>query len=184
MVIGPDFSREMRSGEEGEVDALLRAAFPGPEEAKLVRDLRASGQMVAEMVTPWQDRIAAYAAVSRMVAPEGWICLAPVAVWPEWQRGALGRNDGDSRPNPYHFGTRLVSMLVTVVRNSSVFSIGSATPTLVVLGKPSFYARCGFSLERAERLTSPYPIANTLIARSGDDTPEATLVYPAAFDGV
>jgi len=119
-----------------------------------------------------------------MVAPEGWFCLAPVAVWPEWQRGALGRNDGDSRPNPYHFGTRLVSMLVTVVRNSSVYSIGGATRTLVVLGKPSFYARCGFSLERAARLTSPYPIEHTLIARPGDDMPEAELIYPAAFAAV
>ena len=56
--------------------------------------------------------------------------------------------------------------------------------TTVVLGKPSFYARCGFSQSRAARLTSPYPIKNTLIARPGDDTPQDALIYPAAFNGV
>lgn len=184
LVTGPDFSRGMRPGEEDEVDALLRAAFPGPEEAGLVRDLRRANLMVAEMVTPWQDRVAAYAAVSRMVAPEGWLCLAPVAVWPDWQRGALGRNEGDGQPNPYHFGTRLVSMLVMAFTQPAALSTGGASPTLVVLGKPSFYARCGFSLDRAARLDGPYPIDHTLIVRPGDDIPKETLVYPPAFDGV
>ena len=85
MVLGPDVTREMRAGEDGEVDALLRAAFPGPEEAALVRALRRDGAMVAEFVLPWAGRIGAYAAVSRMVEPAGWGCLAPVAVVPEWQ---------------------------------------------------------------------------------------------------
>ena len=56
--------------------------------------------------------------------------------------------------------------------------------TTVVLGKPSFYARCGFSSARAARLTSPYPIDHTLIARPGDDTPDESLLYPAAFNEV
>jgi putative acetyltransferase len=54
----------------------------------------------------------------------------------------------------------------------------------VVLGKPSFYTRCGFSHPRAVRLTSPYGAEHTLIARPGDDSPDATLIYPAAFQGL
>ena len=87
MVVGPDVTREMRPGEAEEVDALLRAAFPGPEEAELVRALRRDGAMMWEFVQPWAGRIGAYAAISRMVEPAGWGCLAPVAVWPDWQRG-------------------------------------------------------------------------------------------------
>jgi putative acetyltransferase len=187
MVSGPDVS-EMRRGEEAEVEALLLAAFPGPEEARLVRDLRADGAMVSERVMRWQGRIGAYAGISRMVAPEGWYALAPVAVLPEWQNGALGR-DRPGMESDYRLGTRIVQQTASMFiefghRLREELQPTDRKPTLVVLGKPSFYARCGFSLERAARLTSPYPIANTLIARAGDDVPEETLVYPAAFDGV
>lgn len=187
MVIGPDVS-EMRANDQDEVDALLRAAFPGPEEATLVRDLRAAGTMVSERIMRWQGRIGAYAGISRMVAPEGWFALAPVAVLPEWQNGGLGRDQPGMEPH-YRFGTRIVRQTAAVYIEFShmmrpELKPKDGKPTLVVLGKPSFYGRCGFSLERAARLTSPYPISHTLIARAGDDVPEETLVYPAAFDGV
>jgi putative acetyltransferase len=188
MVVGPDHMRVMRPEEEAEVDALLRVAFPGLEEAELVRALRADGAMLAEIVTPWEDRIGAYAGISRMVAPEGWFALAPVAVLPEWQNGVLGIRDGDeSLRHFYRFGTRLVRMLAEMFNGSVVpnlFRQSDGSPTLVVLGKPSFYARCGFSSERAAQLVSDYPVDHLLIARAGNDSPEETLVYPAAFDGV
>ena len=174
MVVGPDVTRRLRPGEEAEVDALLRAAFPGPDEAALVQRLRDQGAMAWEFVQPWKGRIGGYAAISRMVAPEGWYCLAPVAVWPEWQGGALGQS--------FHFGTRLVSAIADQFNDPH--GLEPEARTLVVLGKPSFYARCGFSLERAARLHSPWPVDHTLIARPGDDVPEETLVYPAAFDGL
>lgn len=187
MVTGPDVS-EMQRGEEDEVEALFLAAFPGPEEAELVRDLRADGAMVSERVMRWQGKIAAYAGISRMVRPEGWFALAPVAVLPEFQNGGSGRER--ARLQPYQrLGTWIVQQTADMYTSfphmmRKELQPKDRKPTLVVLGKPSFYARCGFSLERAARLTSPYPIANTLIARAGDDVPEETLVYPAAFDGV
>jgi len=178
----------MRPQDAGEVDRLLRAAFPGPEEAALVRQLRAEGEMVSERIIRWQGRIGAYAGISRMIAPEGWFALAPVAVRPEWQNGAF-RSDRPGLEEGFRFGTQIVqrtaSMYIDfghVLRRELQPKDGK--PTLVVLGKPSFYARCGFSRERAARLTSPYPISHTLIARSGEDIPEGTLVYPSAFDGV
>jgi putative acetyltransferase len=185
LVIGPDVS-SLRPGEEDEVEALLRAAFPGPEEAGLVRRLRADGVMQSERVLRWQGRIGAYVAMSRMIFPKGWLALAPVAVLPAWQGGVLGRDQPDMQDH-YRFGSRIVRHTASEFiefghRLREELQPKDRKPTLVVLGKPSFYARCGFSLERAARLTSPYPIANTLIARAGDDVPEEALVYPPAFD--
>jgi putative acetyltransferase len=186
MVIGPDVG-EMRSEDHDEVDALLRAAFPGPEEAALVRQLRADGAMVSERVMRWQGRIGAYAGISRMVAPDGWFALAPVAVLPEWQGGALGREKPEMQPY-FRFGTRIIrqtAQLFTEFSHLILWTKGTGlTPTLVVLGKPSFYARCGFSSGRAARLVSGYPVKNLLIARPGDDVPDERLVYPRAFDAV
>lgn len=173
---------EMRPEDADAVDALLRAAFPGPEEARLVRDLRTDGVMFSEQVIRWQGRIAAYAGTSRMVAPDGWFALAPVAVLPDWQGGVLGRDRPGMREH-FHLGTRIVQGAARAFVDKPVRGVTERglTPTLVVLGKPAFYARCGFSLERAARLISPYPVDHTLIARPGSDRPEATLVYPAAF---
>jgi hypothetical protein len=58
VVIGPDVS-EMRSDDQDQVEALLRAAFPGSEEAALERQLRADRWMVSERVMRWQGRIGA-----------------------------------------------------------------------------------------------------------------------------
>lgn len=193
MVVGPDVTREMRADEADEVDALLRAAFPWPGEADLVRALRRDGAMAWEFVQPWAGRIGAYAAISRMVAPEGWFCLAPVAVLPEWQRGALGRlPDGQVR-GAFRFGTRLVSAIADLFNDSAGIEArrralagqdNATAPVLVVLGDPAFYGRCGFSRERAARLVTPYPVDHTLLAGPGTDVPAVTLVYPAAFDGL
>lgn len=184
MVTGPDVAK-IRPEDAGEVDALLRLAFAGPDEADLVGRLREGGAMASERIIRWQGRIGAYAAISRMVAPEGWFCLAPVAVLPDWQGGALGR-EWPGLEADFHFGTRIVRETVRTFVDRPIRggSERGLVPTLVVLGDPSFYARCGFSLERAARLTSPYPISHTLIARSGADIPEEVLVYPTAFDGV
>lgn len=44
MPAGPDFMRPLRAGEEEMAEALLKAAFPGPAEAALVRAMRAAGR--------------------------------------------------------------------------------------------------------------------------------------------
>jgi putative acetyltransferase len=162
MPAGPDFMRPLRLGEEGAAEALLVAAFPGRGEADLVRSLRARGEMVAEWVLPWQDGIAGYLALSRMVGPAGWLALAPVAVAPDWQGKGWGR--------------RLVSGVMRLMAIKG--------ETTVVLGNPDFYGRCGFDHRRAAQLTGPYPVKFLSLARPGTDTPAETLVYSPAFDGV
>lgn len=135
-----------------------------------------------EFVKPWKGVIAAYAALSRMREPRGWACLAPVAVLPAYQSGAAARDL--SQRHAFAFGTRLVAEIAEAASRAwEHVETGHSFPeTIVVLGKPSFYERAGFSAERARKLVSPYGIEHTSIARAGDDVPCETLVYPAAFD--
>ena len=162
MAGGPDYMRGLRAGEEGAVDALLRAAFPGPQEADLVRRLRAEGRMEMEIVLPWEGGVIGYLALSRLVAPEGWLALAPVAIAPDWQGRRLG--------------ARLVARTMQLV--------AIKLQRVVVIGKPSFYGRAGFSRGRAAGLKLPYPLEYAGYFGPGEDIPEADVIYPAAFDGV
>ena len=159
MMIGPDFSRELRRGEEDEVDALLRAAFDGTGEADLVKALRKDGAIAGESVATWGGRIAGYYALSHMVAPKGWLCLAPVAVSPDRQHSGLGR--------------RMIGMLAEWARLSQTY--------VVVLGQVEFYEKAGFSHARAQGLTSSYPLEHMMIAGPGADVPKVALKYPKAF---
>ncbi|WP_137699851.1 GNAT family N-acetyltransferase [Marimonas lutisalis] len=162
MVQSHDFMREMRAGEEAEVERLLQKAFGGNDEARLVRLLRKQGAIAGEMVIPGEDGIAAYYALSHFVKPKGWLCLAPVAVRPDLQGKGIGR--------------RMMGLLTEWARISG--------NTVVVLGEVGFYERGGFSQARAARLSSPYPVEHTLLAGPGSDVPEAELVYPTAFSAL
>lgn len=155
----PDHMRPMKPGEEDAVDALLRDAFPGPSEANLVHALRRARAIAGETVLPMGDRIVGYYALSHMIAPKGWLCLAPVAVASDVQ----GRR----------FCTRMMGMLTEWARMSETF--------VVVLGKVSLYERGGFSQARAAQLTSPYPASHMMLAGPGTDAPSQTLRYPVAF---
>lgn len=155
----PGFLREMKRGEEAAVDALLHTAFGRKTEAQLIAQLRKSGAIAGESVLPLGRGVAGYFALSMMVKPKGWLCLAPVAIAPEWQGQGFGR--------------RMLGMLSGWA--------GASSATIVVLGDPAYYERCGFSQARAARLSSPYPIAHTLLMAPGQDIPEAELVYPRAF---
>lgn len=155
------FTREMKRGEEDAVDALLRAAFPGSDEAGLVRNLRKSKTMAGEMVMPSGDGIVAYYALSYMVQPKGWLCLAPVAVHPNKQRCGYGK--------------RMIGMLAEWARMSK-------TP-VVVLGNPEFYSKAGFSSEHACNLETAHPIKSLLIAGVAT-APAVKLIYPKPFDSL
>ncbi len=157
--MGPEFCREMRRGEEAAVDDLLRAAFGGDDEARLVAALRKNNEIAGEMVLPLDGRIVGYYALSYFSAPEGWLCLAPVAIAPDLQGQRHGK--------------RMVGLLGAWA--------AAARAYVVVLGDAAFYGQCGFSSGRAARLTSPYPIGHTLLAGPGTDVPAQTLNYPAAF---
>ncbi|WP_417253999.1 GNAT family N-acetyltransferase [Celeribacter sp.] len=153
----PDFMREMKRGEEPAVAALLDAAFGQKDEAQLVETLRKSRAIAGEMVLPMGGEVIGYAALSKMVSPKGWLCLAPVAIRPDLQARGFGR--------------RLVGMISQWAEMSG--------QTVVVLGDPAFYTRCGFA-PVAEDFTSPYPLDHTLVAGPAKGKIR-TLTYPKAF---
>ena len=155
----PGFIRAATDHDMAAIDALLTAAFGGTEEVALVHALRQAGAMRGEQVIPLGDGLIGHYALSAMVAPRGWLCLAPVAIAPDWQGMGHGR--------------RMVAQL-------AAWADQTATP-VVVLGQPDFYGKAGFSSAAAHNLTSPYPVDHTLLAGVGDTAPVATLRYPAAF---
>ena len=161
MAIGPDFCRDMRRVEEPAVDALLRDAFGGDAEVRLVADLRKAGKMMGEMVLPYEGGIVGYAGLVQMSAPRGWLALASVAIAPALQ----GRRHG----------VRMVGLISEWARITQ-------TP-LVVVGPRAFYEKAGFLHANAQGLETPYPLADTLIA-GVTDTPYETLIYPKAFKDV
>lgn len=161
MLIGPDFARDMKRGEEGQVDLLLQAAFGGSAEINLVRNLRQSKAIAGEQVMTMDGRIIGYYALSYLVKPKGWLCLAPVAIAPDMHRRGYGK--------------RMVGMLTEWARLTR-------TP-VVVLGEQAFYGKGGFSNAAAAKLASPYPVAHMGIV-GVDGTPAQTLIYPPAFDAV
>lgn len=140
-------------------DALLRAAFKTGAEADLVARLRTDQAMATEIAVFGGNRLLGYAALSWMTAPEGWLCLAPVAVAPDAQGGGIGG--------------QVVELALNWAAGRDAF--------VVVLGDPNYYGARGFSAQRAARLSSPYPVEHTLLAGPGDDAPAEALVYPAAF---
>ena len=181
MVIGPDVTRVATKKDFLEIQRVLKAAFGREAEAELVRRLRKDGDMLAEFVKPWNGSIAAYAALSRMNTPKNWACLAPVAVLPKYQRGAIAPTP--SLKEQFSFGTRLVREIVDLCLHAQLGEEYSLVPrTIVVVGDPKFYGRAGFSSERASNLQSPYSIEKTLLAGPGDDVPMESLAYPAAFE--
>ncbi|ATG47724.1 GNAT family N-acetyltransferase [Celeribacter ethanolicus] len=157
MLKSPDFMREMKRGEETAVADLLTEAFGQKDEAHLVEALRKSRAIAGEMVLPMNGEVIGYAALSTMLSPKGWLCLAPVAIRPDLQ----GRG----------FGRRLTGMITQWAEMSG--------QTVVVLGDPDFYSRCGFKMI-ANGFTSPYPLTHTLTAGPAKAKVK-DLIYPKAF---
>lgn len=151
--------RARKPTDDSAIDDLLIAAFAGIEEARLVGLLRDEGAMLAELVAE-DDGLVGYAALSRMKAPEGWLALAPVAVLPTRQR------------------TGIAAQIIRAL-------LFDAPSPVVVLGKPSYYKRFGFSVSSACDLRSAYPLAYTSFYPADTPVPSGTeLIYPRAFQDI
>mgnify|MGYP001801724717 CR=1 FL=1 len=157
-----NFAREMRAGEEEQIDQLLRMSFASPTEAQQVRKLRKSRVYAGETVLPLGDEIIGYYALSYLIKPKGWLCLAPVAVHPEHQRQGRGK--------------RMIGMLTEWARLTQ--------SPIVVLGDPAFYEKAGFDGAMAAHLHTPYEIKKTMLAGVSTPAKQQELVYPPAFSGV
>ncbi len=156
----PSFVREVRAEDHEGIDALLEQAFGRPDERKLVRNLRDNGELYKEIVMPFGAGAAGYLAISRLRAPDGWLCLGPVAIHPDWQRQGRG----------CFMVKAEVEQLCQRLRK-----------TLVVLGEPEFFRSAGFSKTRARGLRTPHRFDNLLLAGPGTEVPQVTLSYPKSF---
>lgn len=119
------------------VDALLKAAFPGPAEACLVVSLRAANADALELVAEADGAIQGMVMFSPVTIqpPTGeaifGLGLAPLAVQPEMQKRGIG--------------AALVEAGLDFVR-----TLGA--PFCVLLGAPDYYARFGFQPARSHEL--------------------------------
>ncbi|WP_022706724.1 GNAT family N-acetyltransferase [Paracoccus zeaxanthinifaciens] len=150
-----DVTPAMRPEERGDHDAidhLLHLAFEGEAEARLVRLLRADGDLALSLVAVAAGTVVGHIALSPVGGDRPALALAPVAVHPAAQ--GLGIGSALIRAAIQHAGD---------------------TP-IVVLGDPAYYARFGF---RPADLTSPY--AGPYLQLLGDLPDGATIAHAPAF---
>ena len=126
----PDFTiRDFKPGDAEGVDAVLRAAFPGAEEAQLVTALRQAGANAIDLVAEQDGTIAGMVMFSPATAQAGdgetveGLGLAPVAVAPALQKSGIGK--------------ALIEAGLSRAKADGV-------PFLIVLGEPLYYVRVGF----------------------------------------
>lgn len=149
------------------VAALLREAFDGDKEVRLMEKLYAGEELSLSLVAESGGEIAGHIAFTRapVAGPDGksevaW--LAPLAVRPDKQRQGIGS-----------------SLVFAGLESCLMLGFSHA----VVLGYPDFYSRLGFSTRSASKVTSRWPTDSLLVAALSEDAPvlEGELGDPAAF---
>lgn len=134
--------RAATGGDVAAIEALVRAAFPQPAEANLVRQLCIDGDMVLTLVADDEDSgaLAGMIAFSRMTVdvdgkPVAAVALAPIAT-------AVA-----------HRGRGIADLLI----HTGLRDLRAAGVALCfVLGDPDFYGRHGFATDWAKGFDSPY----------------------------
>lgn len=163
--IARDFSRrdimprvraEMRHDHAG-ISALLTRAFGGPDEARLVDDLRRQGDLALSLIAEIEGTVIGHIAFSPITAEGPALALAPLAVHPAVQ----GRG----------IGAALVQAALQAFQQDH---------TIVVLGDPAYYQRYGF---RGADLASPY--AGPYLMALGTGLPAGSrITHAPAFAGL
>ncbi|NVK36222.1 MAG: N-acetyltransferase [Rhodobacteraceae bacterium] len=154
--------RPVEPADESSVHELLVAAFGQETEADLVHKLHHCGAFIVELVaTTSRGRLLGHIGFSRVTASDtgdcqGLLisCLAPLAVWPEFQHEGIG--------------SLLVEKGISMLREAG-------EDLVLVLGPPSYYPRFGFDAELAKKVNAPYAgnafMALALSPAGEDDLP-------------
>lgn len=151
------------------IRAVEERAFGQADEADLVERLLAEGDVVLELVAERDGDVRGHVLFSRLrVVREGndlpAVALAPVAVDPDHQREGIGTE---------------------LVREGHLRLMANHETLSVVLGDPEYYARFGYTHDRAAAFESEYQCdALQAIAFADDAPPGGRLVYPRAFGGM
>ncbi len=128
----------IRAEAPADIEAIRKveeAAFGRPEEARLIDQLRADGDLTLSLVAYDGQRPVGHVALSRMEAPFRAVGLGPVAVLPECQGARIGQ--------------RLIGEAVEWAR-------GAGWEAIFVVGEPAYYGRFGFDAAAAAGFSSPY----------------------------
>lgn len=154
--------------DESGVRTVNESAFGRPDEADLVDRLRKESAFLLSLVAEVKKQVVGHILFSRMWidtpgASLAAVALAPLAVLPRHQRkGIGGRLIRDGLACLRERGERIV----------------------LVLGHPDYYARFGFSTEKARSLASPFPPDAYLAAELSSnalDGARGRVRYPGAF---
>jgi putative acetyltransferase len=154
--------------ERAAIHSINEAAFGGGEEADLVDNLRASGDVLVSLVAEYEARTAGHILFSRMWIgkPGGLVpavALAPLAVLPECQRRGIGG---------------------ALIRHGLELLRALDEKLVIVVGHPGYYPRFGFSSEKARGLDSPFPAEAFMaleVQAGALDGIRGRVIYPAAF---
>ncbi len=122
------------------IRAVVRHAFGQADEANLVENLRADGDVLFELVAADQSAIQGHILYTRLSIDRGGetlaaAALAPVSVLPAFQRSGLGK-------------------ALIEAGNGRCAALG--LKAILVLGHPDYYPRFGFSARQAEALDAPF----------------------------
>ncbi|MGZ8999328.1 MAG: GNAT family N-acetyltransferase [Allosphingosinicella sp.] len=142
MVAGGDrFLVRLVRPEDGEaIRKVERSAFPTDDESRLVEVLVAAGDATLSLVAEQDGSIIGHALCSRMrVEADGdevrAVCLAPVAVLPDFQGQGVG---------------------AALIGEAQAVSRSAGEEMMFVLGDPVYYRRFGFTTQTARPFASPY----------------------------
>ena len=122
------------------IRAVLRHSFPGDDEANLVEQLRADGDVLFELVAATDIAIQAHILYSPLAIERGSAtiraaALAPVAVLPAFQRKGMGGE---------------------LIRAGNARCAELDCAAIIVLGHADYYPHFGFSAAAAESLEAPF----------------------------
>lgn len=160
--------RAERVDDAGAIGRVLRAAFPTADEAQLVEQLRADGDLRVSLVAQLEDAIVGCVAISP-VTIDGNHCdgvgLAPVAVLPDHRSRGIG--------------VTLVAAGLAACWNAAF---------CVVLGEPAYYRRFGFRPAAKHGLTSVYDAGDAfmVVTLPGGTLPDGggLVRYAPAFEAL
>jgi putative acetyltransferase len=122
------------------IRAVIRHAFGQDEEADLVEQLRADGDVLVELAAADDIAIQGHILYSTLAIERGGeslkaAALAPVAVLPGLQRGGIGG---------------------ALIRAGNARCAALGLEAVIVLGHADYYPRFGFSAAAAESLEAPF----------------------------
>jgi putative acetyltransferase len=159
--------RDVTASDYAAIRAVLRHAFPANEEADLVEQLRADGDVLVELVAASDAAIQGHIlysplAIERNGAAIKAAALAPVAVLPAFQSEGIGGE---------------------LIRAGNARCAGLGLDAIVVLGHADYYPRFGFSARMAESLQAPFsgPHFMALELKLGALTGGGRVCYAKAF---